>query len=110
MVAFELVDQEYGDIGYATGNLICQPTSSGPITRVRVDDVSRVLELTTPKCSTLGCGAWATHTLETDNCDPLQDLLGVDGAQDPVCEPCGTEYVHTNRIKRLTGVLTEGTA
>lgn len=46
VVAFEQMDQEYGYIGYATGNLICQRTVGGALAQVWIGDVSPVLELT----------------------------------------------------------------
>ncbi|MEU0214049.1 hypothetical protein ABZ281_02630 [Streptomyces sp. NPDC006265] len=109
VLGFEHISQGYGDVGYATGFLICQDTGGHPPMRINIRNATdRVLELTAPKCSTLDCRAWATHTLETYNPDPPP--WESDRVREPVCEPCGTEYVNTNRIKRLNGTLTEGTA
>ncbi|MEV5264764.1 hypothetical protein [Streptomyces werraensis] len=109
VLGFECEPVERDPIGYATGHLVCRPAGGGAPVRVTPADPLRlVLELTAPKCSTIGCHAWATHTLWTDNPDPVP--YEPEREREPVCEPCGTEYTRTNRIKRLNGALTKGTA
>ncbi|WP_030660802.1 hypothetical protein [Streptomyces rimosus] len=104
VLGYEQVDQEYGDIGYATGRLICQPTRGGRLVRVSISYATRqVRELTAPRCSAIGCFDWATHKLETDPCDPL--VIG--RIPKPVCEPCGTSFMTEHA--QLNPTLTEGT-
>lgn len=108
VLGFECEPVELDPIGYATGYLVCRPAGGGsPVRMAPAESMRQVLELTAPKCSTLGCHDWATHLLHTDNPDPLPDEP--ERESEPVCEPCGTQYIRTNRIKRLNGALTEGT-
>lgn len=110
VLGYEHVDAGYGDLGYATGYLICQPARGGRPVRPNIQHTARqVLELTAPKCSTIGCRDWATHTLWTDPCDPLAELVKPGRRRELVCEPCGQSYMRTNHVKLLNPALTEGT-
>lgn len=65
----EHISLGYGDIGYATGYLICQATSGGPPIRISLlHTTERVLALEAAKCAE--CGGWATHTLESGTPTP----------------------------------------
>ncbi|MEU0027364.1 hypothetical protein [Streptomyces sp. NPDC006335] len=101
----EHISLGYGDVGYATGYLICQATSGGPLIRISLLHATRrVLGLEAAKC--VECGGWATHTLRTENPDPVP--YEPEWECEHFCEPCGTVHVMTNRIKRLNGVLLKG--
>ncbi|WP_434598173.1 hypothetical protein [Streptomyces sp. A5-4] len=107
VIGAEHISQGYGDIGYATGFLICQDTGGHAPMRINMRHATeQVLELTAPKCAMPDCHAWATHTLESENPDPLP--YEPEWECEHLCGPCGMDYVQTNRIKHLNGVLLKG--